>query len=115
MISKSQIGRRHTGHIKFVGVEERRVGDGITRWSSLVRRVCHGTQNLVVPTYNEWTLIQPTDEQGRIKHPSRVQVMTWTVDTWTQVTPRIIDRSVVLTGGSRMCNTPLGFDDYTRM
>jgi hypothetical protein len=58
-------------------------------------------------SYNEWALVQPTDDHGKMKPPSRAQLMTWAVDAWDKITPRMIVRAAVLTGGSRVCNTPL--------
>ena len=57
-------------------------------------------------SYNEWALTQPTDEHCRMKPPSRSQLMRWAVEAWTKVTPRMIVRASVLTGGSRVCDIP---------
>ena len=58
-------------------------------------------------SYNEWALIQHEDKNGKISPPSRAQVLRWAVEAWSVVTPRMIARAAVVTGGARVRVTPL--------
>ena len=83
---------------------------GLTPVSQCLHRAQSPNRNFKMSmhdSYNEWSLIQHEDKIGKIAAPSRAQVLRWAVEAWSVVTPRMIARSAVVTGGVHGCMSHL--------